>query len=86
MSALVETNNATLVVFDSDQIMPVTLRVTEKEFSASGVASVDTLPSISYLQIEFPTECWNFPNVSTTVTHFLEYFFVAKLPDRKSVV
>jgi hypothetical protein len=37
-------------------------------------------PHIGYLRAEFPSECWQFPEVATTVTHSLEQFFAALLP------
>lgn len=40
--------------------------------------------TVGYLRAEFPSQCWYFPRVATTVTHSLEQFFVRLLPkDRR---
>jgi hypothetical protein len=36
--------------------------------------------TIAYLRAEFPSECWYFPRVATTITHSLQQFFVNLLP------
>jgi hypothetical protein len=56
------------------------VRAREHTFITTEVWSVDEVPAAGYLQVEFPSECWNFPKVATLVTHSLERFFVEKLP------
>lgn len=43
--------------------------------------SVDILPPIGYLRVEFPSEFWYLPNVATIVTYSLAQFFVSLLPN-----
>lgn len=50
--------------------------------NALGTLTLHNRPSLGYLQTEFPSECWKFPEVTTTVTHSLEQFFLGLLsPD-----
>ncbi len=80
MPLIEEVNNSMACSSRSDIPSAVTIRVRQRTFVTPELHSVEELPPISYLHVEFPTECWNFPNVATTVTHFLEHFFIEKLP------
>lgn len=48
----------------------------------SGVAErqIPAGPSVKYLRLEFPSECWDFPSVATSVTHSIQRFFLNSLP------
>lgn len=81
MTGLVETDNAAVTVLRSDRAASITVRVTEKLFSAGGVNPVETVSSVAYLQAEFPTECWNVPHFATTISGLISEFFVEALPD-----
>src|SRR5262249_30941142 len=43
------------------------------------------IPSFGYFRAEFPSECWDFPNIADTVTHSLAAFFIALLPKDKRI-
>ena len=43
------------------------------------------MPSLGYLRVEFPSECWSFQGVATTVTHSLAKAFVDRLPKDKRI-
>ncbi len=72
-------DNEGVFVFSQAPVV-TTVRVREHTFITREVPSLDDVPAAGYLQVEFPSECWNFPTVSTLVTHSLERFFVEKLP------
>jgi hypothetical protein len=74
--------NAVVAVVSSHGATSTTVRVRPTTYYATGtpVAAVEDLPSIGYLQVEFPTGYWNFLNVVTAVTHSLEREFVERLP------
>jgi hypothetical protein len=40
----------------------------------------EELAAVRYIQVEFPSECWNIPHFATTVTGLLEEFFIKRLP------
>jgi hypothetical protein len=72
-------DNKGVVVFSQAAIVTM-VRVRDHTFITHEVPSVDEVPAAGYLQVEFPSECWNFPKVATLVTHSLERFFVEQLP------
>ena len=63
----------------SSMVNPIQLRVRERLFQNVEIEVVEELPATEYLRIEFPSECWNFPNFTSTVDHILQRF-VKMLP------
>lgn len=76
---LAENHNADLAVSwyeDAAPPLPVIPRTSE----AREPEAVADSRLACFLHTESPPACWNFANVVTTVTHALDQFFVARLP------
>lgn len=74
-------NASPLTADSSSMVSAIAVRVRERIFlgGASETKIVEELPPVEYLRTEFPSECWYFPNFTSTVDHLLKHF-VGMLP------
>ena len=65
----------------SSMVNSIAVRVRERLFHGVGGEAqvIEEMSPVEYLRTEFPSECWHFPNVTSTVDHLLQRF-VKMLP------